>query len=103
MSAFSIFTLVNKVESFVANTPEAALCTGALFSDAVKRQMEAYSCIHRPVIDAKSWSDMKLDEAILRARLIAAPINKGAIIMELQNFKLPFGRNTDVSLSPSSF
>ena len=73
ISVFSIFTLVNKIETFVSCTPEAALCTGALFSDAVKRQMEAYSCLHKPVINAKSWSTMSLDEAILRARLIAAP------------------------------
>ena len=78
---FSIFTLVNKIESFVSSTPEAALCTGALFADAVKRQMEAYSCLHKPLINTKSWSTMSLDEAILRARLIAALINKGAIIL----------------------
>ena len=91
---------MNKIETFVSCTPEAALCTGALFSDAVKRQMEAYSCLHKPAINAKSWSTMSLDEAILRARLIAAPINKGGIIMELQGLKSPFGKNTDISLSP---
>ena len=98
ISVFSIFTLVNKIESFVSSTPEAALCTGALFADSVKRQMEAYSCLHKPIINAKSWSTMSLDEAILRARLIAAPINKGGIIMELQSFRSPFGKNTDISL-----
>ena len=90
ISVFSIFTLVNRIESFISSTPEAALCTGALFADGVKRQMEAYSCLHKPAINAKTWSTMSLDEAILRARLIAAPINKGAIILELQGFKSPF-------------
>ena len=30
------------------------------------------------LINSKSWLDVNLDEAILRARLVAAPTNKGA-------------------------
>ena len=36
ISVFSIFTLVNKIETFVSCTPEAALCTDALFSDVLQ-------------------------------------------------------------------
>ena len=90
-SVFALFTLVNKIEDFISNAPEAALCAGSLFSDSVKRQVEAYSSLHKPDVNGKSWSSMTVDEAILRCRLIAAPINKGAIIMELQNFRSAFG------------
>ena len=53
VTAFSVFTLINKIENFVANVPEAALCTGSLFFESVKRQMEAYSCLHKPTINGK--------------------------------------------------
>ena len=93
----AVFTLINSIETFVSNVPEAALCTGSLFSDSVKRQIEAYSCLHKPEVKGKSWSVMTLDEAILRCRLIAAPLNKGAIIMELQSFRPAFGNNFSMS------
>ena len=97
ISVSSVFTLINRIETFVSNVPEAALCTGSLFSDSVKRQVEAYSCLHKPAVNSKSWSVMTLDEAILRCRLIAAPLNIGAIIMELQSFKPAFGNNFSMS------
>ena len=74
--------------------------TGASSSDGVKRQTEAYSRLHRPAINTKSWNATSLDEAILRARQIAAPINKGATLLELQGFKSPFGKGVDASSSP---
>ena len=36
ISVSSVFTLINRIETFVSNAPEAALCTGSLFSDSVK-------------------------------------------------------------------
>ena len=56
ISVSSVFTLINRIETFVSNVPEAALCTGSLFSDSVKRQVEAYSCLHKPAVNSKSWS-----------------------------------------------
>ena len=41
----------------IAQQPDAyVLCTGALFAEAVKRQMEVYSCLHKPLINTKSWT-----------------------------------------------
>ena len=98
ISVHAIYVLMQKLEDFVSNTPEAALKTSSLFSSSVKRSLEAYSCMHTPILNSKSWLSMNLDEAILRARLVAAPTNKGAIIQELQQFKKPF--DDRLSLAP---
>ena len=98
ISVHAIYVLMQKLEDFVSNTPEAALKTSSLFSTSVKRSLEAYSCIHTPILNSKSWLSINLDEAILRARLVAAPTNKGAIIQELQQFKRPF--DDRLSLAP---
>ena len=100
ISVVAIYFLLCKVESFVAKNPDAALHTGAMFSDSVKAQMEAYSTLHRPTFDTKYWGQMPFNEAILRARLTAAPFNKGMIIQELQEFRSPFGSTDNISLSP---
>ena len=71
----AIFLLMHKLEEFVSNTPEAALRTSSLISTSVKRSLEAHSCQHTPMINSKSWLTMSLDEAILRARLVAAPLS----------------------------
>ena len=94
----AVYILMYKLEEFVSNTPEAALRTSSLISTSVKRSLEAHSCMHTPMINNKSWLTMSLDEAILRARLVAAPSNKGAIIQELQLFKKPF--DDRLSLAP---
>ena len=98
ISVHAIYVLMQKLEDFVSNAPEAALKTSSLFSSSVKRSLEAYSCIHTPTLNSKSWLSINLDEAILRARLVAAPTNKGAIIQELQQFKRPF--DDRLSLAP---
>ena len=98
LSVHAIYVLMQKLEEFISDTPEAALRTSSLFSSSVKRSLEAYSCLHTPVLNSKSWLTINLDEAILRARLVAAPTNKGAIIQELQQFKRPF--DDRLSLAP---
>ena len=66
ISVFAVFALVDKIESFISSVPEAALCTGSLFSDSVKRRVEAHSCLRKPAVNSKLWSSVSLDEAILR-------------------------------------
>ena len=51
LGMLSIYVLMQKLEDFVSNTPDAALRTSSLFSASVKskeRSLEAYSCIHTP-------------------------------------------------------
>ena len=91
------FTLINSIETFVSNVPEAALCTEFVifgFSEKADRSLllSSQTRSERQLLECHDF-----DEAILRCRLIAAPLNKGAIIMELQSFRLRFGNNFSMS------
>ena len=68
-----------------------------IFSILVVGQKIA-SAPRAPALNTKSWLTISLDEATLRARLVTAPTNKGAIIQELRRLRKPF--DDRLSLAP---
>ena len=70
-------TLTQKLEELVSNALEAALRASALFSTSVKRLLlEAYSCIHSPLINNSYPIHLFSDIVIVVAILYTASTHK---------------------------